>query len=34
MIQRAREETEWVVAALAAGTEPFFEVAASWLRQV
>jgi hypothetical protein len=34
MIERARAETEWVVAALAAGTEPFFVVAASWLQQV
>ncbi|MGH8945982.1 MAG: DUF402 domain-containing protein [Acidimicrobiia bacterium] len=34
MIERARAETDWVVAALAAGSEPFFEVAAAWLARV
>jgi hypothetical protein len=34
MIERARAETQWVVAALATGTEPFFEVAATWLQRI
>ena len=31
MIERALEATEWVRSALAAGQEPFFEVAETWL---
>jgi len=34
MIRRARSETDRIVAALREGNEPFFEIAAGWLRQV
>jgi uncharacterized protein len=34
MIERAVAETAWVVAALEARREPFFETASSWLSRV